>query len=203
MVIIILLINLFNCLLLQHQSRGIFLFLFFNFIKYHLVKIYIFLSIAIHWNKSKDNSLFIYAETRHFVYICNKLGLINAYLVKLRYSIIAANYAFVMCHFRAASRAAISSSLSLPPTPAASAAAAQRTSRITRLVNAFTCPSRAHKPVVVSVYPNPLESISRFGVVDCVLALTERSLASGLVLVRRAIEIDRIASLTTLVKRDV
>lgn len=166
------------------------------------MKIYIFLSIAIHWNKSKDNSLFIYAETRHFVYICNKLGLINAYLVKLRYSIIAANYAFVMCHFRAASRAAISSSLSLPPTPAA-AAAAQRTSRITRLVNAFTCPSRAHKPVVVSVYPNPLESISRFGVVDCVLALTERSLASGLVLVRRAIEIDRIASLTTLVKRDV
>lgn len=163
------------------------------------MKIYIFLSI--HWNKSKDNSLFIYAETRHFVYICNKLGLINAYLVKLRYSIIAANYAFVMCHFRAASRAAISSSLSLPPTPAA-AAAAQRTSRITRLVNAFTCPSRAHKPVVVSVYP-PLESISRFGVVDCVLALTERSLASGLVLVRRAIEIDRIASLTTLVKRDV
>lgn len=133
--------------------------------------------------------------------MCNKLGLINAYLVKLRYSIIAANYAFVMCHFRAASRAAISSSLSLPPTPAA-AAAAQRTSRITRLVNAFTCPSRAHKPVVVSVYP-PLESISRFGVVDCVLALTERSLASGLVLVRRAIEIDRIASLTTLVKRDV
>lgn len=167
------------------------------------MKIYIFLWIAIHWNKSKDNSLFIYAETRHFVYICNKLGLINAYLVKLRYSIIAANYAFVMCHFRAASRAAISSSLSLPPTPAASAAAAQRTSRITRLVNAFTCPSRAHKPVVVSVYPNPLESISRFGVVDCVLALTERSLASGLVLVRRAIEIDRIASLTTLVKRDV
>lgn len=167
------------------------------------MKIYIFLSIAIHWNKSKDNSLFIYSETRHFVYICNKLGLINAYLVKLRYSIIAANYAFVMCHFRAASRAAISSSLSLPPTPAASAAAAQRTSRITRLVNAFTCPSRAHKPVVVSVYPNPLESISRFGVVDCVLALTERSLASGLVLVRRAIEIDRIASLTTLVKRDV
>lgn len=167
------------------------------------MKIYIFLSIAIHWNKSKDNSLFIYAETRHFVYICNKLGLINAYLVKLRYSIIAANYAFVMCHFRAASRAAISSSLSLPPTPAAAAAAAQRTSRITRLVNAFTCPSRAHKPVVVSVYPNPLESISRFGVVDCVLALTERSLASGLVLVRRAIEIDRIASLTTLVKRDV
>lgn len=165
------------------------------------MKIYIFLSI--HWNKSKDNSLFIYSETRHFVYICNKLGLINAYLVKLRYSIIAANYAFVMCHFRAASRAAISSSLSLPPTPAASAAAAQRTSRITRLVNAFTCPSRAHKPVVVSVYPNPLESISRFGVVDCVLALTERSLASGLVLVRRAIEIDRIASLTTLVKRDV
>lgn len=165
------------------------------------MKIYIFLSI--HWNKSKDNSLFIYLKTRHFVYMCNKLGLINAYLVKLRYSIIAANYAFVMCHFRAASRAAISSSLSLPPTPAASAAAAQRTSRITRLVNAFTCPSRAHKPVVVSVYPNPLESISRFGVVDCVLALTERSLASGLVLVRRAIEIDRIASLTTLVKRDV
>lgn len=164
------------------------------------MKIYIFLSI--HWNKSKDNSLFIYLKTRHFVYMCNKLGLINAYLVKLRYSIIAANYAFVMCHFRAASRAAISSSLSLPPTPAA-AAAAQRTSRITRLVNAFTCPSRAHKPVVVSVYPNPLESISRFGVVDCVLALTERSLASGLVLVRRAIEIDRIASLTTLVKRDV
>lgn len=109
--------------------------------------------------------------------------------MKLRYSIIAANYAFVRVTFepRRGPQSPLSLSFSSPTPPAA-----PRTSRITRLVNAFTCPSRT-QPVVVSVYP-PLESISRFVssplIVFRRLALTERP--SYLVLVRRAIEIDRI-----------